>query len=221
MYGFLVHDAERGHTFAVDAGTDQVYLEALDKEGWALNTIFITHHHDDHVSHIGVLKDATGARVLGPQNIIGVDEVIGEGPLPDLGIQVLATPGHTLDMLNYHVPAAGAVFTGDTLFTLGCGRLFEGTPEMMFTSLAKLRALPPETQVFGAHEWALENLAFALTQFGEHPPLLARADVVRAARAKGAPMVPSLLGDELATNPFLLAKDAQEFSRIRAAKDAF
>ena len=142
-----------------------VYLEALSTEGWQLDAILITHHHDDHISHRHALKRATGAHILGPKGIEGLDRIIEEGPLSDLGVEIMAAPGHTLDMLNFYVPDAKAVFTGDTLFTLGCGRLFEGTPDMMFASLNKLRALPPDTWIYSTHEWALENLAFALSVF--------------------------------------------------------
>ena len=221
MYGFLIHNKARGRTFAVDVGNDSVYLAALEAEGWQLDSILLTHHHDDHVARAGALKAQTGATIRGPKGLKDVDEALSPGYLADLDVEVIATPGHTRDMLNYYLPSARAYFAGDTLFTLGCGRLFEGTPEMMFDSLQKIKALPPETAIYGAHEWTLTHLEFALSQFPDHAPLRQREPLIRAICAKGAPTIPSLLQDELQTNPFLLAKNVQEFARLRATKDAF
>lgn len=220
-YGFLIHNPTQGLTLAIDAGDDRAYLNALDQQGWSLTHILITHHDDDHTSHIQALKNATGAQALGPQGIGGIDTVIGAGDLPDLGVRVLETPGHTLDMLNFYIPAAGAVFTGDTLFTLGCGRLTEGTPALMWASLQTLKALPPDTRVYGAHEYTLASLDFALSQLPNHAPLIAQAQEIRALRAAGKPAVPSRLRDELINNPFLRATRMEEFAQLRAAKDVF
>jgi len=220
-YGFIIKWPDSDQVTIIDAGDGQAYLEAIARHNWSLGDIWLTHHHDDHCSHLAELKRAAHGQVFGPQGMSGVDRGIGDGETLAQGGNVIATPGHTLDMLNFYVPGARAVFTGDTLFTLGCGRIFEGTAEMMFASLQKLKALPEETQVYGAHEYTLANLEFALSEFPDHPPLLKRGEQVRAQRAASAPTVPSLLADELATNPFLLAQTPEEFARLRAAKDAF
>ena len=232
-YGFIIHLPNSGSTIAIDAGDLDAYLHVLDAKQWTLGGIFLTHHHNDHRSHLGDLATRTGARVWGPNSILpnhityeplateALSHLTYRGIHDTVDIKCLSTPGHTLDMLNYYIPEAKAVFTGDTLFTLGCGRLFEGTPEMMFESIQKLKSLPADTMVYGAHEYALSNLEFALSEFPTKAPLRKRAVAIRALRAKGKPTVPSLLSDELATNPFLLAKDVQEFARLRAAKDVF
>ena len=216
-YGFLAH--HKGQTIAIDAGDDEAYFDALAKAGWALDHILITHHHDDHISHLERLKAATGGQAWGPQGVKGLDYVIAEGASCPLDFQVIATPGHTLDMLSF--AGHGAVFTGDTLFTLGCGRIFEGTPQMMWQSLQKLAVLPDETLVYGAHEYSLANLDFALSEFPLNEALNNRAQIIRALRAEGKPTVPSTMGLEKATNPFMLAKNATDFARIRKAKDVF
>lgn len=224
-YGFLIHDLAEGWTGAIDAGEAKAYQTVLAERGWALHHIFLTHHHIDHVAGLDALKAATGAQALGPAGIDGVDHVLDPHDrlemTDQISLEIIATPGHTLDMLNYHVPAAEAVFTGDTLFTLGCGRLFEGDAAMMWASLQRLAALPPTTKVYGAHDYTLANLDFALAQFPGHAALQKRADVIYNQRANGEPTVPSVLGEELATNPFLIAQDVQDFARLRAAKDVF
>lgn len=222
-YGFLIAAPGGSTCLAIDAGDDQSYFEAACYRNWKIETVLVTHHHGDHISHLESLsKSASG--VVGPDDISGVTQPASDGNslgLRDLEVQVLATPGHTLDMLNFYVTAAKAVFTGDTLFTLGCGRLFEGTPEMMFESLKKLKALPDDTLVYGAHEYTLANLKFALWAFPENEALGNRAEIIRQLRAEGKPTVPSTIGLEKATNPFLIAETAEEFARLRKAKDDF
>ncbi len=222
-YGFLIPAPDGQTCLAVDAGDDLSYFEAACDRNWKISTVLVTHHHGDHTSHLASLSKSA-ASVVGPGTIEGVTQPAAEGDtltLDGLEIQVLATPGHTLDMLNFYIPAAKAVFTGDTLFTLGCGRLFEGTPEMMFESLKKLKALPDETLVYGAHEYTLANLDFALSVFPDKEALANRAEILRQLRADGKPTVPSTIGLEKATNPFLIAETAEEFARLRKAKDEF
>ena len=230
-YGYLIHDPRSGATLAIDAGDDAGYLEALATRNWRLGWILLTHHHDDHVSHAGALAAKTGAQICGPQSLQlpghNIRALTDQSPLhlgkadAPLEVQILATPGHTLDMLNYYLPAATAVFTGDTLFTLGSGRLFEGTADLMFDSLQKLGALPANTRVYGGHEYTRANLDFALSVEPDLAALRDRAETLRATLAAGEPTVPTRLSDELMTNPFLRAKTAEDLARVRAAKDAF
>ena len=233
-YGFLVHLPTSGATVAIDAGDDAAYLAVLEQRGWCLGWILLTHHHDDHVSHAGPLAEQTGAQIMVPEDLSALGKnnlgksLVADGSIFTLGdpkgaieLFAFASPGHTLDMVNYYIAEAEAVFTGDTLFTLGCGRLFEGTPKHMFKSLQTLKALPPSTQVYGAHEYTRSNLAFALLELPDHPPLLKRAAELRALRTADKPTVPSLLGSELKTNPFLMAETVEEFARLRKAKDQF
>lgn len=240
-YGVLVHDPASGATACVDAGDAGAAQAALSAKGWQLTQIWITHHHWDHTDGLATLKAATGAEVLGPversQPIAGLDRHLDGGDSFVFGgqvVQILHTPGHTTDMINFYLPEAGVVFTGDTLFVMGCGRLFEGTPAIMWDSLQKLAALPPETVIYCAHEYTVASAAFALTVDPGNAALRARADEVAALRAKGAPTVPTRLDAELQTNPFLRAadpgirahlgmaeaSDADVFARIRALKDA-
>ena len=221
MYGFLFHSPKLHYTFAVDVGDDEIYTRALAEQSWTLDAIFLTHFHGDHISHAPRLKEKTGATIYGPASIKFVDMVIREGHSDDPVVQVIEAPGHTPDMLNFYVPSAQACFVGDTLTALGCGRLNNCSPETMFNSLQKIKKLPQDTLIYGAHEYALSNLEFALSEFPGNEALQNRAEIIRALRDQGKPTVPSTLGAELATNPFLLAKDAQEFARLRAAKDAF
>ncbi len=230
-YGYLVHDSRSGATLAIDAGDDGAYLEVLAARNWRLGSILLTHHHDDHVSHAGALAAATGAQIHGPDDVqIPGHRIrpLAEGTTLRLGgeeapleVQTLATPGHTRHMLNFYLPAAKAVFTGDTLFTLGCGRLFEGTAALMFDSLQKLKALPLDTRIYGGHDYTRANLDFALATAPDLGPLRARAETLRATLAADAPTVPALLSDELLTNPFLRAESAEAFARVRAARDGF
>lgn len=239
-YAFLLQDAESGATACVDAGDGDAILAALEATGWRLSEIWITHHHGDHVAGLAQVKAATGARVRGPephgQPIHGLDDRLEHGDdfnFAGRAVHVIATPGHTLDMINFHLPTEAVVFTGDTLFTLGCGRLFEGTPEMMWHSLTRLAALPDATRAYGAHEYTAANARFALSVDPDNAALAARAAEVQAARAEGRPTVPTTIGEERATNPFLRAsdpamkahlgmagvEDAAAFAEIRARKD--
>ena len=211
-YGVLVHNPDSGETFSVDAPDADAVLAACGDTGWKLTHILVTHHHDDHVQGIAKVKAETGAMVIGPANpqIADIDRTVAEGDTIDLvgeAVQVIATPGHTLDMLNYYLPKAGAVFAGDTLFAMGCGRVFEGTPAMMWDSMKKLMALPPETKVYCGHEYTLANAKFSMTVDGTNPDLVKRLAEVEALRAAGQPTLPTTIGLELKTNPFLRAAD--------------
>lgn len=232
-YGFLVRDGATGTTAAVDTPDAGPILDALKARGWALDIILNTHKHGDHVGGNEALRDRTGAMVVGPGEVAErthVDWVVKGGDRLSLGateLFVIDTGGHTLGHVSYYAPGAGTAFVGDTLFAMGCGRLFEGTPDQMWASLLRLAALPPETKVYCAHEYTLANADFALS-VDDCPAVAKRAAAVLEARALGVATVPTTIGLELATNPFLRApalrpalEPAQAFAEIRRAKDEF
>ena len=177
--------------------------------------MLLTHHHGDHTAGTLAVKKATGCKVIGPaplsSKIDGLDEHVNDGDVIDFvghKISVIHTPGHTTDMMNYHFVDAQVVFTGDTLFAMGCGRLFEGDAEMMFNSMRKLAKLPPQTTVYCSHEYTETNARFASDVDPENPDLKTRVAKVQALRSEGKPTIPCLLSDELATNPFLRTSSA-------------
>ncbi|MER2605197.1 MAG: hydroxyacylglutathione hydrolase [Siculibacillus sp.] len=241
-YAVLLHDPTSGATATIDAPEVEAIADALDETGWRLTDILVTHHHYDHVEGVRALKAAWGARVVASAHdhalarVPEVDLAVADGDVVWLGtapVRVLATPGHTLGHVCWL--AEGAAFVGDTLFSLGCGRLFEGTPAQMWDSLLKLRALPPETTVWCGHEYTEANGRFALTIEPANPALTARIAEVRDLRLDGRPTVPTTIRAEIATNPFLRADvpavkaalgmadraDWEVFAEIRARKDRF
>jgi hydroxyacylglutathione hydrolase len=225
-YGFIVRDRETGMTAAIDT-PDAAAIEAeLTKRGWRLDLIMNTHWHPDHAGGNAALKAATGAEIVGPQEVTRIaplDRAVVEGDEVRLGattFKVIDTSGHTAGHISYHDAADHIVFVGDTLFALGCGRLFEGTPQQMWSSLSKLTALPDDTQVYCAHEYTAANARFALS-VDNAPEVRARAEAVFAARERREPTVPTTIGAEKAANPFLRAGDAERFGEVRAAKDVF
>lgn len=241
-YVYLAHDRATGATAAVDPAAAGPVLAALDERGWRLSHILNTHHHHDHVGGNLELKRATGCVIVGngkdAARIPGIDVRVEDGGSFALGAstaQVIAVSGHTIGHIAYWFSEADVLFCGDTLFALGCGRLFEGTPEQMWRSLARLRALPGRTRVFCAHEYTETNAAFALSVDPMNPALVDRADAVRAARRAGRPTVPSTMDEERRTNPFLRADDPamanaaglsgagpeEVFAEIRRRKDQF
>ncbi len=239
-YGVLVHEADSGVTASIDAPDAEAVRAALAEKGWRLTHILTTHHHGDHVAGNLELKAETGCTIIGPRGeadkVPGLDRAVGEGETFALGgtqVHVLDTPGHTLGHIAYWLPAVGAAFVGDTLFALGCGRIFEGTPQMMWASLMKLAALPPATRLYCGHEYTLSNARFALTIEPDNAALRSRLAEVEALRANGQPTLPTRLDRELETNPFLRAGEAsvkahlnmpaaadwQVFAEIRARKN--
>ena len=225
-YGFLARDEATGKTACIDTPEAEAILRELDVLGWRLDLIMNTHWHPDHAGGNAAIKAKTGAMIVGPsevERISPVDRKVGHGDVVELGetrFSVIDTGGHTLGHITYYDAADRIAFVGDTLFALGCGRLFEGTAEQMWASLSRLAALPGDTAVYCAHEYTASNARFALS-IDDDPALRARADEVFAARARGEPTVPTTIAREIATNPFLRAGSASRFGEVRAAKDAF
>ncbi|MEM9852939.1 MAG: hydroxyacylglutathione hydrolase [Pseudomonadota bacterium] len=241
-YGVLVRDTASGRTACVDAGAAGAVFDALDATGWELDELWITHWHHDHTDGLDAVRDATGCSVTGPTFKGGLsfafDRRLTDGDEFHLGETRVAawhTPGHTHDMINYYLPDDGVIFTGDTLFAMGCGRVFEGTHLDMYESMEKLRRLPPETRVYGGHEYTQANARFALSVDPENEALKARAQEVDALRAAGKATLPTTMAAEFATNPFLRygdkalraalgmtdATDEAVFSELRSRKDSF
>ena len=241
-YGLLLHCNDTGNTACVDAGDAEATQAALAETGWELTHIFITHHHPDHTDGLAVLKSKHNAIVFGPKIDSAVSNLydmrIGDGDQFEFAgrhIDVLATPGHTLDMINFYSADDQIVCAGDTLFVLGCGRLLEGDAPMMWSSLEKLMALPDDTVVYCSHEYTLANATFALTIDPDNTALAERQSAFEALRENGLPTVPTRIDLEKATNPFLRASDpsirahlemtdatdVEVFTEIRQRKDNF
>ncbi|MGH7023220.1 MAG: hydroxyacylglutathione hydrolase [Caulobacteraceae bacterium] len=234
-YGFIIRDEASGLTACIDTPDVGAILAALDREGWKLDYILNTHWHPDHAGGNAEIKRATGATIVGPAEVTRIaplDRTIAGGDTVDLGetrFQVIDSGGHTLGHITYFDAADRIAFVGDTIFALGCGRLFEGTPQQMWASLGRLAALPDDTTVYCAHEYTASNARFALSVDAD-PRLKRRAEEVFAARERGEPTVPTTIGLEKATNPFLRAPvlaggagkpDHEAFAAVRAAKDVF
>jgi hydroxyacylglutathione hydrolase len=209
-YGFLLHDDANQLTACIDTPEVGPINAALEEKGWKLTHIFNTHHHFDHAGGNEALKAQWHCNVVGAavdaQRIPGIDIRVADGEIFQFGssrVQVLEVPGHTSGHVAYYLPDDGIVFVGDTLFALGCGRLFEGSPQQMWQSLSKLMALPDETVVYCAHEYTASNAAFAVTVEPDNAALRQRVKEITALRAAGTPTVPTTIGLEKATNPFL------------------
>jgi len=225
-YAFLLHDNETGTTALVDAPEAAPVLAALEAKGWTLDLVLLTHHHYDHVDGLPELLEHASPKIVGAakdaHRLPKLDIALNEGDTVEVGNlkgHVIDVSGHTINHIAFIFD--GAAFTGDSLFALGCGRVFEGDMEMMHNSLQKLAALPPDTMIYCGHEYTLDNAKFAVTIEPENESLQARAKDIERLCAANVPTVPSLLSLELATNPFLRAKDAADFARIRSAKDNF
>jgi hydroxyacylglutathione hydrolase len=225
-YLWLVHDDESGETAVVDPGDAAPVLAEAERRGWSIDQVWNTHWHPDHTGGNLSVKDATGARVSGPadENIPGRDVALGEGDEVRLGEhvgRVVAVPGHTLGHIAIMFDDAGLAFVGDTIFAMGCGRLFEGSPEQMYHSLQRLGALPDETKLYCAHEYTLSNATFAAYVEPEDSRIASRLAEVRALRASGKMTVPTTVAQERATNPFVRARDVETFAALRKEKDSF
>jgi len=226
-YGFLIRDAATGVVAAVDTPDAARILEELERLDWGrLDLILNTHWHPDHTEGNERLKAETGCEIVGPEEVRRVaplDRVVVDGDVVMVGetrFEVTATPGHTLGHVVFRSVEDQAAFVGDTLFALGCGRLFEGTPEQMWTSLRKLAAWPEATVIWCAHEYTASNARFTLS-LDDRPETRAHAEAIFAARERGEPTVPTTIGAELRFNPFMTAGDATVFAARRAAKDGF
>ena len=232
-YGFLVRDTATGVAAAVDTPDAEAVLAAAREAGWELRHVLNTHWHPDHTQGNEAVKAATGAEILGPEEVrraAPLDRVLAPGDsfqLGDTRFEVIETGGHTLGHVSLHAPEAAVVFTGDALFSMGCGRMFEGTPEQMWAGLERLAALPDETAVWSAHEYTAANARFALS-VDDDPATAERARAEFAKRERGEATTPSTIGLEKATNPMLRAPllhpelaPAQAFAAVRKAKDEF
>jgi hydroxyacylglutathione hydrolase len=220
-YGVLVHDRESGVTLSIDAPEAAAVQRALEERGWRLTHILVTHHHADHTGGIAALKAATGATVIGPrdeaQRIPGLDRTVAEPDVLSLGgiaVKVLDTPGHTLGHVTYWIETAKVAFVGDTLFAMGCGRVLEGTPEMMWRSLQKIADLPRDTQLYCGHEYTVANGKFGVSIEPDNAALQQRLAEAEAARSRGEATLPTRVDLELDTNVFLRVADADLRQRI-------
>lgn len=241
-YGVLIHDPAAGVTATIDAPDGAAISARLRQNGWSLDFILVTHHHGDHTAGNLALKQETGCRIIGPAkeagSIPGIDRTIGEGDLVEVGaaaFEVIETPGHTAGHISYWSEGEKLAFVGDTLFSLGCGRLFEGSAETMWQSLCRLAELPRDTRIYCGHEYTAENGRFAATIEPNNLDLEARIAEVAALRAAGEMTLPTTIGQELATNPFLRAgkrrlqmaigmesaEPVEVFAELRRRKDNF
>lgn len=227
-YIWLAHDPASGETIVVDPAQAAPVEAELGRRGWRLSAIWNTHWHPDHTGGNAELKAAHGVPVIAPAaeaaRIPTADRLVVEGDSVRLGDQlatVWETPAHTAGHISYHLDTAGLIFVGDTLFAMGCGRLFEGTAEQMFANMRRYAALPDETAVYCAHEYTESNGRFALSRAPDDAVLLDRMAAVRTARGEGRPTVPTSIALEMATNPFLRAENSAELAALRAAKDSF
>ncbi|QWC55841.1 hydroxyacylglutathione hydrolase [Erythrobacter sp. 3-20A1M] len=238
-YGFLLHDPASGETAAIDTPDGAEYLHQAESKGWRITEIWNTHWHPDHAGGNKAIVEATGARVIAPaevEKISPIDSVVGHDDTVTLGsheARVIDVSGHTNGHIAYHLADDAIAFVGDSVFALGCGRMFEGEPEQFWAALERIKALPPETTLYCAHEYTAANAKFARHADPDNRALAVYAAEVDTKRLHGEPTVPTVLSRELATNPFLRADEpamrkrwggetpAQTFAALRAAKDAF
>jgi hydroxyacylglutathione hydrolase len=227
-YIWLVHDEASGETTVVDPAEAAPVMAAAAARGWRITQIWNTHWHPDHTGGNAAIKAATDCLVTGPAaeaaRIPTLDRHVREGDRVSLGgleAEVIEVPAHTAGHIAYHLPSEATIFVGDTLFAMGCGRLFEGTAEQMHSNLRRLSGLPPQTSVYCAHEYTLSNARFAVTVEPDNEALAERLGEVEAARAAGEATVPTTIALERATNPFLRATSVEEFAERRRGKDNY
>jgi hydroxyacylglutathione hydrolase len=226
-YAWLIHDADAGETVAVDPGEAAPVIAAAAARGWRIDQVWTTHWHPDHVGGNDALK-AAGARITGPAaeaaKIPTLDVLVGEGDSVRIGDHVagvMTVPGHTAGHIAFHLADDGAIFTGDTLFAMGCGRLFEGSAAEMFANMQRYAMLPDDTAVYCGHEYTQSNGRYALVAEPDNAAIVERMAAVDAARSRGEATVPTTIGAERATNPFLRAATADQFAKYRQGKDNF
>lgn len=238
-YGFLVHDPASGQTTCIDTPDADVYLAQAEAKGWTITHIWNTHWHPDHAGGNDAIKAATGCTVIAPaevERITQPDQVVAHGDTVSLGAftaEVIDVSGHTNGHIAFHIPEAGVAFVGDAVFALGCGRMFEGTPDQFWGSLERIKALPPQTILYCAHEYTQANAKFAMHADPDNAALAEYVAEIERKRAQDTPTVPTALVRELATNPFLRADDpalmakwggttpVETFAALRAGKDNF
>ncbi|HTG64182.1 MAG TPA: hydroxyacylglutathione hydrolase [Sphingomicrobium sp.] len=227
-YLWLIHDEDSGETAVVDPGDPAPVLAEAERRGWRITKILNTHWHPDHTGGNLAIKQATGAEIWGPAGengrVPGLDHPLAEGDRISIGghsAEVWEVPGHTLGHIAYIFADDEIAFVGDTLFAMGCGRLFEGSPEQMHRSLGRLAELPEATQLYCAHEYTLANARFAAHAFPENKEIAERLRHVEQERSEARPTVPTTVALERTTNPFLLAGDVEEFAELRREKDSF
>jgi hydroxyacylglutathione hydrolase len=225
-YLWLVHDGESGETAVVDPGDPSPVLAEAERRGWSIGQVWNTHWHPDHTGGNLAVKQSSGAVISGPsaEDIPGRDVALSEGDTVRLGRHVgriVEVPGHTLGHIAILFDEDRIAFVGDTVFAMGCGRLFEGTPQQMFSSLQKLAELPGDTRLYCAHEYTLSNARFAAHCDPGNEAIADRLAKVEAMRSRGEITVPTTVAEERATNPFVRSSDWEEFARLRAGKDSF
>src|SRR3954471_15989393 len=226
-YVWLVHDAASNETVAVDPSVADPVLEAAAARGWTISQVWNTHWHPDHTGGNDAIRAATGCTITGPaeaERVSKMDRIVAGGDRARIGAieaELIDIPAHTAGHLAFHLPEAGVAFTGDTLFAMGCGRLFEGDAGQMYTNMQCLAALPAETRIYCGHEYTLANGAFALTIEPDNETLVRRVAEVRAQRERGEVTLPTTIALERATNPFMRAASVEELAARRTAKDNF
>ncbi|MDP2120384.1 MAG: hydroxyacylglutathione hydrolase [Hoeflea sp.] len=241
-FGVILHDPLTGETASIDAPDGAVIARRLGEDGWRLTHILVTHHHPDHVEGIAALAEAWSPEIIGPTaesaRIAGLTRTVSDGDTFEFAgrsVSVITTPGHTAGHICFYIPDEDLLFAGDTLFALGCGRLFEGSPADMFGSLSRLSELPDQTRVYCGHEYTQSNARFAVTVDPDNEALARRVEEIDQMRAKGLPTLPTTIGFEKRTNPFLRtgdagirkqlgmveASDVDVFAELRRRKDRF
>jgi hydroxyacylglutathione hydrolase len=226
-YVWLVHDADSAETVAVDPSVADPVLEEAARRGWRISQVWNTHWHPDHTGGNDIIRAATGCTITGPaeaEKVSRMDRIVAGGDRARIGAveaELIDIPAHTAGHVAFHLPDALAAFVGDTLFAMGCGRLFEGDAEQMYASLRRLADLPGETRIYCGHEYTLDNGRFALTVEPGNAELVSRVEAVKAARERGEVTLPTTIALERSTNPFIRARTVEEFAERRRAKDSF